>query len=260
VLVSDAIAYALRISGVLGVGQVALPQDTADALTALALMMAQWQRKRWLVYRLDEHSTAAVPGKGIYTIGPDPTADIPFPERPGSIESAFLRQLSGTTTPNSFPVDFPLHRIASREEWGRVSLKFLRSWPSSFFYDPALPNGGIYIWPVPMQKLFDLYFMVPTDIRVSLLPDTDLDKYLPAETDEALVYNLAMRLRLNYQLPPDPGLAAAARATLNTLRQTNYTPSHLGMPAGLRGSVRLKNPLGGFYPEVSTGVPYSVLR
>jgi hypothetical protein len=256
VLVSDAVAYALRVAGVLGVGQVPLAQDLADATTALGMMLAQWQRKRWLVYRLAEVSTPAVPGQGIYGIGP--TGDIMYPSRPGSIEAAYLRQHTGPA-PNSFPVDYPLARIGSREEWSQISLKSLQSWPSAFFYDPWLDDGQIHIWPIPIQDFFELYFVIPSDIQLSLAPDTELDDYLPQETAEALIYNLSMRLRLNYQLPPDPGLAAAARASLNTMRQTNYTPSHLGMPAGLRGSVRLKNPMAGFV-ETAASVGTAVLR
>jgi hypothetical protein len=259
VLVSDATAYALRISGVLGVGQTALPQDAQDATTALGMMLAQWQRKRWLVYRLDEVSTPAVPGKGVYGIGPDPAGDLNYPYRPGSIEAAFLRQLSPGTAPNAFPVDYPLARIASREEWSAVSLKSLRSWPSAFFYDPAITDGDIYIWPVPMQANFSLHFVIPLDVHSLISPTVDLDDYVPPEYIEAIVWNLALRLRVMYQLPPDPALAAGARAALNTLRTTNYTASHLGMPAGLRGSVRLKNPMAGFV-ETAASVGTTVLR
>src|SRR5206468_4519968 len=131
--------------------------------------------------------------------------DVFMPARPGSIEAAYLRQLTGSS-PTSFPVDYPLCRIGSREEWSAVSLKTMGSWPSAFFYDPVIPNGQVFIWPIPIQVYFELHFMVPQDIR-SILPTMDLDTLLPPEADEAIIYNLAMRLRLNYQLPPDPGLA-----------------------------------------------------
>jgi hypothetical protein len=255
VLVSEATAYALRLAGVLGTGQVALAQYLADATTALGMMLAQWQRKRWLVFRLDEVSTYVTPGVPYYTIGPSGHMD--YPQRPGSIESGYLRQLTGPTAA-SFPVDYPLERISSREEWGRISLKSLRSWPSAFFYDPTLPDGVVYIWPIPMQNFFQLHFMIPVDIAVWLQPYIELDQFLPAETEEALISNLALRLRIMYQLPPDPALAAMARASLNTMRQANYTASRLGMPAGLGRGGRIKNPMGGFYNETAVGIPTQV--
>ena len=254
-LVSDAIAYALRIAGVLGVGQVALPQDTGDAQAALALMLKQWQRKRWIVYRLDDVAIAATPGKGSYTIGPD--GDI-MTDRPGSIESAFLRQLVGSG-PNAYPVDYPLHRIGSKEEWNAISLKFLGSWPGSWFYDPTMPNGTVYIWPIPIQNFFELHFSVPLAIG-DFTPDTELETIQPPEAEEAIAYNLAARLRVMYALPPDPGMLALARASLNTLRTTNFAMRPLVMPAALRRPSRMRNPMGGFVPETSATVPFPVLR
>jgi hypothetical protein len=285
-LVSDAIAYSLRVAGVLGVGQVALSQDTADALIALRMMLRQWQRKRWLVWRLQELTIPLVPGKGIYTIGPGggpstavetwdstavtwddtattwdvapgATADAPYVYRPGNIEAAYLRQLV-SSSPSSYPVDYRLARVGSREEWADLALKQLQSWPSAFFYDPTVPDGTLYVWPVPIQDLFEVHVFFPQDLGGVIEPATDLD-YLPPETAEALTYNLALRLRLNYRLPTDPGLAAAARAALNTLRMANYAVRPLEMPAALRGAGRIKNPMGGFYPEVAAGVPYTVL-
>ena len=257
-LVSDAIAYALRVAGVLGVGQTALPQDTADAATALKMMLAQWQRKRWLVYRLEEVSTLAVPGVGIYSIGPGVDADISYPKRPGSIEAAYLRQHTGSN-PGSFPVDYPLARIGSREEWSAITLKSLKSWPSAFFYDPTMADGTLYVWPVPIQTFFTLHLAIPQDLATALTPDAEIDDFLPPETEEALVYNLAMRLQVMYGLPPNQSIGGAARAALNTMRQSNFALQPLQMPSGLRGSVRLKNPMGGFV-ETAASVGTTVLR
>jgi hypothetical protein len=256
-LVSDLISYSMRIAGVLGVGQVPLAQDTTDAENALNFMLSQWQRKRWLVYRLDEVTCPVVSGQPIYTIGP--SAELDYLIRPANIESAYIRQLIGSAGPGSLPVDFPLRRIDSREEWSRIALKNLRSWPGSFFYDPSLPVGQFYIWPIPMQNFFELFVQIQRDIRVGVGPGIEIEDSLPPETEEALVYNLAARLRINYQLPPNQDLNAMARASLATLRSTNYRVQKLAMPAAVMGrGGRWRNPAAGFYPEVAVGVPYTV--
>jgi hypothetical protein len=257
-LVSDLISYSLRVAGVLGVGQVALAQDTGDAATALNNMLAQWQRKLWLVFRLDEVTCAVNSGQPVYSIGPDATADLNYPERPANIESAYVRQLIGTSGPGSLPVDFPLRRIDSREEWSRIALKNLRSWPAAFFYDASYPLGQFYIWPIPIQTFFELYLQIQQDVRVALLPTADLNDYLPTETEEAIVYNLAGRLKVMYGLPPNQDLNALARASLNTLRSTNFRIQKLRLPAALGRGGRFKNPMGGWYPETSVGIPYTV--
>lgn len=253
--VDDLVSYSLRVAGILGVGQVPLPQDSDDAATALQIMLQQWVRKRWLVYRLIEFDLPVVPGKPSYTIGPGGDFDAP---RPANIDAAFIRQLIGTTGPGALPVDFPLRRIDSLEEWMRISLKLLQSWPGAFFYDPSIPTGSIYIWPIPIQNFFELHVAFPQDIT-DLAAVTDLDEIMPPEANEAAIYNLAGRLRINYQLPPNQDLNALARATLGTLRSTNYRIQKLRMPAALGRGGRWKNPMGGFYPETSVGVPYTTV-
>lgn len=255
-LVADLINYAFRISGVLGVGQAALPQDFEDARTTLDNLSEQWQRMRWLVFRLDDFHTTARLFKPTYTIGLTPDADIHFP-RPSTIESVYLRQVVGGS-PNSFPVDFPLRQIMSKEEWNAIPLKHLWSWPSQWFYDPTLPDGTFYIWPIPLQHHFELHFSVPQ--HISNIPlDRDLLVYLPPESQKALAYNLAVELRAHYDLPPNQGLGINAATSLGVLRTMNYRMRPLRMPPELRRNVRLKNPMAGFYPEVAAGIPFPVL-
>lgn len=264
-LVSDLISYSMRVAGILGVGQVALAQDTADAQTAFQIMLQQWRQKRWLVFRLDWITFPLLIGKQSYTVGPSNT--VPAPEvlvegdyRPANIQSCFLRQNVGSG-PNSYPIDFPMRILESREHYDRISLKFLQSWPASIYYDPTIGSANLYIWPIPVQNLFSLYiaWQQAIDIGGEQGLAYDLDNLLPPETYEAMIYNLALRLCMNYKLPPDPAIDAAAKASLNTLRQTNFALAPMRMPQSLRPGTRLKNPMGGFYPEVSAGVAVTSL-
>lgn len=267
-LVQDAISYAMRAAGILGVGQVGLAQDINDASIALQMMLQQWRQKRWLVFRLNWGIYPLAIGQQSYTVGPTQAAGQPQPEmvtdgnaRPPNIQSCFLRQNVGSG-PNSYPIDFPMRILESREHYDRISLKFLQSWPASIYYDPTLPLATLYIWPIPVQNLFSLYIAWHQDIDFlgQLSPiTTDLIDYVPEETQEAIIYNLALRLITNYKLPPDPAISDMARATLNTLRQTNFALAPMRMPQSLRPGTRLKNPMSGFYPEVSAGVPVTSL-
>lgn len=264
-IVSDIIAYAQRASGLLGVGQVALPQDTSDAQTALMLMLQQWRQKRWLVFRLDNVIFPLLPTKGDYTIGvagttPAPDVVVSGNFRPANVQSCFLRQEVGSG-PNSYPVDFPMRILESRQQYDQIALKSLQSWPASIFYDPTIPNATIKVWPIPIQNLFSLYvsFQQAIDMAGEAGAAVELDSYVPVETQEAIVYNLAGRLCVNYAVPVNPALAAAARSTLNTMRMTNFALGPLVMPSALRGSTRLKNPMAGLIPETAAGVPVTVL-
>jgi hypothetical protein len=261
-IVSDLIAYAQRASGLLGVGQVALPQDTADAQTALQLMLQQWRQMRWLVFRLDNVLFPLTMGIGDYGIGPastNPDVVVAGNFRPANIQSCFLRQDLGSG-PNSFPIDFPMRVLQSRQQYDQIALKSLQSWPATVYYDPIIPNGIIKVWPIPMQPLFSLYvgFQQAIDLAGEEGAAVELDTLLPVETQEAIVYNLAGRLCINYAVPVNPALASAARSTLMTLRTANFALQPLQMPGALRGSTRMKNPNAGII-ETSAGVPATVL-
>lgn len=261
-LVSDLISLSLRTAGILGVGQTALPQDLADAQTMLQLMMQQWRQKRWLVYRLNTDLIPLVSGKAVYTVGP--VGSTPAPDfvtdgnfRPANIQSCYLRQNVGSG-PNSYPVDFPMRILKSRQQYDQISLKNLRSWPASIYYDPTIPNANLYIWPIPIQTMFSLYiaWQQAIDLAAEGSQSQDLEDVLPAETQLALMYNLALLTQVNYKLPKDENLEAMARSTLNVLRMTNYALGSLGMPPALISTgARMKNPMGGFYTETSAGIP-----
>lgn len=264
-LVSDVISLAMRTSGILGVGQTPLPQDLTDAQNMLTLMLQQWRQKRWLVFRLDNVTFPLTWGQQSYTVGPSTAT--PAPEvittgnyRPANVQSCYLRQNVGWG-PNSYPIDFPMRILPSRQSYDQLSLKFLQSWPSAIYFDPTVPLATLYIWPVPVQELFSLYigFQQAIDMAAEDTGAISLDALVPAETQLAIMYNLALAFAVNYKLPPDQGLVEAAKSTLNVLRQTNFALRTLEMPSALRGTGRLKNPLGGFYPEVAAGVPYTVL-
>lgn len=264
-LVSDIIAFAQRRAGLLGVGQTALAQDTADAQTQLLLMLQQWRQQRWLVFRLDNVLFPLTVGKPDYTVGPataSPAPDVVVTGnyRPANIQSCFLRQEVGSG-PNSYPIDFPMRVLESREQWDQISLKSLLSWPSLIYYDPTVGVGNLMIWPIPMQNLFSLYigFQQAIDMAGEAGASVDFDAYLPVETQQAIVDGLAVQLCISYSVPVNPALAAAQQASMNVLRKANFAIQPLRMPSGLRGRVRMKNPAAGFYPELSTTVPYSVL-
>lgn len=271
-LVQDLISYSMRVAGILGVGQSPLAQDTSDATTALINMLKQWRQKRWLVFRLDNVTFPLSVGKGNYTVGPyywPPDSNTPNAVdvvtnssnyRPAGIESAYLRQVWGGA-PGSYPIDYPVRKMRSRQEFDAIALKQLTSWPGAYYYDPTIPNATLMIWPIPMQNFFEFYvgFQQAIDFAPESSAALELDNYLPAEAEEALIYNLAVRLMINYRLPMDQGIVSAAKAGVNTLRQANTQISPLQMPIALQRQVRVKNPMAGFYPEVSTGVPFTVL-
>lgn len=224
------ITRALTKAQILGVGQTPQSQDVTDAFDDLNDMMAVWMRNRWLVYHLIDVvkvSTGAVS----YTIGPGEDFDCVRPDR--LEDGCFFRQLQ---TAPAQQVDYPLRLIQSKEEYNRITLKSMGSWPSRIFYDSGFPTGTVYPWPVPQGgNLYEIHIL----IKDTLQTFTDLDQaiILPPEYYQALWSNLAVTLRASYGLPPMPDspgtITAIAKASLNTVKGANVQIATLRMPSAV---------------------------
>lgn len=138
----DIITQAQKDCGVLGLGQTMNAEDTNDALVRFQNMIAQWQVRRWLVPSLYD---IAMPGNNEVSnrIGPGQFWNT---LRPDKILAAYFIQLNSGV---SSPVSFPLWPMLSYEDYSKISLKELNSWPTRYFYDNAFPYGNVFIWPIP---------------------------------------------------------------------------------------------------------------
>jgi len=220
----DIITQSLKDSGVIGVGQTASAEDAQDALYKLNQMISQWNRKRWLVYHLITLNLTST-GAQSYTVGTGGDFSTPRPDR---IESAFFRQMINSQ-PNQ--IDYPLEILEAREDYNRIRLKTLQTFPAWLFYDSGYPLGTIYPWPVVPSGIYGIFISVKAQIdRFTSLSQTIV---LPPEYEAALHYNLCVRLRPAYQLPPDPTIVALAKDSLNLIRGANAQIPRLAMPPNL---------------------------
>lgn len=264
----DLITQALKATGVVGVGQTPLAEDVNDSLLNLKQMMAQWQRRRWMIPSLQD---IAMFGNNQVsnTIGIGGYYNYP---RPDKILAAYVRLYatqnfngsdfnndfntdfgpqngqttqSGSDYNNDFnsdfgpqpgqalnlPVDYKLRQIFSYEDYSTLALKSLNSFPFMFFYDNAYPMGNVFIWPVPNQS-YQIHLIIKTVLTV---PTNVTDvMMIPEEYEEVIWTNLAVRLCINYQLSASPELKAIAKVALNTIKNSNAQIPSLSMPTGLR--------------------------
>jgi len=232
--VGDLINLAMKQAGVLGVGQTLSAEDSNDAFTLLNMMLAQWQIRRWLVWGLMDVSFQAN-GAQSYTLGPGADFNTPYVDR---LESAYFRYQIPSGP--SQEVDFPLTILQSYEDYGRLRLKQLESFPQFIFYDSAFPVGNVYVWPIPPTSQYYIHLLLKTQIgQFSALTETFT---LPPQYLEAVLYNLAMRLRPMYQLPADMQLNALAADALVSIRNSNSQIPRLVMPRDLTGNGGWYNP------------------
>lgn len=227
-IAKDALLYA----GISGQGNEPAGEDIQATLRIINDMLAQWSHRRWLVYNLVDTGKVCT-GALNYSIGPGGFFD--FVARPDRIEAAYVRLLQGGNP--TLYTDYMLERILAREDYSRITLKQMKSFPNAYFYDSAYPLGYIYPWPVPDAQ-YELHILTRTileriDVRA---PGNEL--ILPDEYAAAIKFNAARRLRMAYRYPSDPELNALAQDGINTIRGSNVQVPLLQMPAGIRRNGR----------------------
>lgn len=263
----ELIEFALKASGVLGVGQTAMTEDLNDSFKALNMMLSVWNRKRWLIWHLLD-AGAVCTGAQYYTVGPGKQIDIPRPDR---IEAAYLRQLVGsaqtiTTDPGGAyalqadgtagialatdgmqsnagrNIDLPMTILEAREDYARIQVKGLVSLSRAVYYDAAYPTGALYPWPIPTASIYEIHILVKETL--TQFADLASEINLPLEYKEALWSNLALRQRTIYQIAAPQGtddVKDIAVAALSTIRGANTQIPRLSMPRAVMGRGGLYN-------------------
>ncbi len=219
-------------AGIVGINESIEPQILNRAFTQINWILADWARKRWLVYRIADYSIIST-GAQTYYVGLG--MDIAINPRPDRLEYAFLRFLNNAP-PSQFPVDIPLDIIESHEDYSRITVKSIGTLPWRIFYDPAWPVGRLVPWPVAQASIYEIH----VGFKVVLPRFTSVQQSInfPPEYESALNWNLARRLRESYQMPTSETLNNLARSSLNTLRLANQAMGVLRMPAFLKNRDR----------------------
>src|SRR6185503_20601361 len=123
--------------------------------------------------------------------------------------------------------------------YSRIRMKNMGTWPALVWYDSSYPMGAVRWWPVPAANIYELHILVKNQIAQF----TDLAETLmmPPEYEVAFSYNLEVRLRAAYRLPPDPVIIAMAKESLNVLRLANVQVPTMRLPRTVIGAQRAYN-------------------
>ena len=242
----DLIRLALRDAGVNGQGQSPSDEDMNDAFSHLNMMMGQWNRKRWLVWHLKDVYCVS-DGTGIYMVGPGEDFDT---YRPNRIEAVFCRYVTSYSGLNfgdqigAFGtgvskieqnelqgVDYTIRLLEAREDYNSVIMKGLLGPPRYAFYDASFPTARMFFYPFPTAGQYELHLSIKEEL--AQFPDLTTDINMPSEYLEALLYNLAVRLRFSYQMKPDAALMSLASGSLSTIRGSNTQIPIMRLPPAI---------------------------
>lgn len=217
--VGDLCTEALRECGAIGIGQTPSAEDITGAQTRLQWMLQEWERKRWLVYHLETFSVLST-GAESYTVGPQADIDTgAASQRPNRLEAAYLRNLQNTA-PNQ--IDYPLDILQAGEDYAKIDLKSLESFPDTIYYEPSWPLGRVRPWPVAQASIYSIHIMIREQLPASFA-SLVTPFVIPYEYYTCMMTNLAIRLRPKYRIPSYPGdmLPMLAKTSLNTIRTSN---------------------------------------
>ena len=227
ITVSQLLNLAMKDAGIIGQGQPATGEDINDALTLANFMLAEWQVQRWYIWHLAEYAFTAT-GAQSYTVGPGGNLAVPY--IPNTIDDAFVRQLI-SAAPNQ--VDFPLKIITAREDYDRIALKQLTSFPRYAFYDydNEAGFGYLYPWPVPQAGLYEVHILVKA--QLTQFASLTQSITLPPQYQSALHYNLAKRFAAHWKVPLDMATEKLAKNSIEVVKGGNVQMPTLQTPVEL---------------------------
>jgi hypothetical protein len=173
------------------------PEQMADALESLNILLKSWQVEGFLW--LKQHVTlTCVSGQAKYLI---PSAAVVSDEtgqpiaRPTRV-SNFTRRttLTGADVPMG-----DTGQPVSRQEYSELPIKDAPGVPLMPYYDPQLATGALFLWPVPNSNTIQVKFTADRPIQ-DMISDTDTFD-VPQEQLRRIKYALALEIAPEYALP-----------------------------------------------------------
>ena len=176
-----------------------------------------------------------------YTIGPGGNFDTVRPTAQDLVGVGLL--LAGSTPPIEIPRD-----LLTDDRYEAIRIKDLSSELFTALYYNATYAGGlgrINLWPVPNTGLHSLILYLMQSLASFPAMAASIDT--PPGLDEALEYNLALRLSAPSQRQPPPDVIVMARETMANFKRANIVMSELTSDAtfATRGGNRGFNILTG---------------
>jgi hypothetical protein len=198
------IKAALRSIGVIAPGETPTDDEVQDGLEAMKFMFRNWSSQNIKVYSVTVENFTLT-GAASYTIGSGGTFNT---VRPASIRGAYVRDAYG--------FDNPLD-IIDEAKYRDLHLKSIVAVTGYLWYNPTYPLGTIYLYPLDGSTIY-LHSLKPltdpTIITSSIA--------FPPEYDEAIKFNLALRLCPEYGKEPSQMVLAFASGSMKDIESKNF--------------------------------------
>lgn len=223
---------ACRLNKVIQSGASASANQSADALEALNSMIDAWRNDRMMVYAMTDSPLTMVSSTSSYTVGTGGDLNI---ARPVKFEDAYMRV--GTT-------DTPVVMIGQIQYDGIPDKTVASSIVTKAFYNPTITSslGTLKVFPVPnAANVLHLVYWV----QLASIPTLGTTITLPPGYEEAIVTNLAVRIKMEYSDNIPPYLLKMASDALAGIKRINSPEIQSYSPMAQAMSARRSNILVG---------------
>jgi hypothetical protein len=215
VTLRDLVRSSFRLIGVLHEGQGPNSDDITDSLVVLNAMISSWSIDRLNIFDIQSNTYNLAANQQTYQIGAGaPDFNAPRPVR--------IDRAAVVYAPNGgYAPELPLGMLSVRE-WEDIRIKNIPSpIPTSLYYDNAFPYANLNLWPIPTITLpLILYtWQALTGDFTSGGLDTALS--FPPGYEDAIRYNLAVRLAPEWQKELREDVVEAARASKMYIQSLN---------------------------------------
>lgn len=203
----DLVSRSAKSFNGLALGETMDGNEAQEALLMLNSMLALWQAEDLMPYGELISTFNLVNGTQTYTYG---TGGVFNATRPQKITAANII-LTSVSPAQRIPVD-----IINYQQWADISIQAQPSntYPSVLYPDMAFPLMTLYLWGVPGSNLQLELFTWQQLQNFAALSDSFS---MPPEYEEAIIYNLAVRLAPTMGLQANYDLAASSKATIQGL-------------------------------------------
>lgn len=228
--IQDLLRSSFRLINQLRPGFIYSPSELIDGLFVLNAMLDSWAADDINAFCELIQSFTLIPSKGSYTVGPGGDWD---GSRPTKVDKGTLVVLTNPAEPLRLDLD-----ILNADQWQLISLqKTPSTFPRKLFYNPTLTagtQGTAYVWPVPTDgNLIELSSQQALGGGFANSADSFV---APPGYLDAVRYNLAVRLSLEWNQPLKPGVAALASEALAKIQRLNAPTPQMDVNPGVMPS------------------------
>jgi hypothetical protein len=203
------ITSSLRLIGQLGPGRTAGPSETTTAQEVLNAMLSSWNAQRLAVFEIARDEYTLTAGQSDYEIGPS-AADFDT-ARPARIAAAGRVNDAGELPVTVYRWTGPIDR-------------------AGLYYDNANPVMGLHVEPTPNAgEVLALY----TWRKLAQVTDLDTAVTLPEGYEDAIRYNLAVRMAPEWSKVPRADVQQFARESLAVIKAHNRPSLEMKTDAAL---------------------------